>query len=201
MVRRCFRRTFWTLACLFVFVSTAVSRPAIVVIDPGHGGHDRGGIPGQRFPEKLYTLDTAQRLTRILTKDGIKVVLTRDSDEFVSLGQRTDIANQFRGMNAVFISLHFNSAAREGAFGIETYCNGLKAYRLALLIHPRAIEAMRSIDRGIRFRGYWVLRRNRLPAVLVEGGFLTNPEEAARITNPGYRERLAQSIAAGLLRY
>jgi len=178
------------------------ARPAVVVIDPGHGGYDRGGMPGQVLPEKPFTLDVGRRLARILKNDrGIKVVLTRTDDYYVSLPQRTSIANAYAGYNAVFVSIHFNSGWRLGAYGIETYYYNSPAYRLAALIHPRVIQAMGSIDRGIRRRGYFVLRRNRLPAVLVECGFLTNPAEAARIVTPGARENLAEAIAAGIEKY
>ena len=178
------------------------ARPAVVVIDPGHGGYDRGGMPGQVLPEKPFTLDVGKRLARILKNDrGMKVVLTRTDDYYVSLPQRTSIANAYAGYNAVFVSIHFNSGRRLGAYGIETYYYNSRAYRLAALIHPRVIQAMGSIDRGIRRRGYFVLRRNRLPAVLVECGFLTNPAEAAHIVTPGARENLAQAIAAGIERY
>jgi N-acetylmuramoyl-L-alanine amidase len=185
-----------------VLVSADIeARPAVVVIDPGHGGYDRGGMPGQVLPEKPFTLDTARRLARILKADGIKVVLTRTGDYYVSLGQRTSIASAYAGYNAVFVSIHFNSGRRVGAYGIETYYNNSRAYRLAALIHPRVIQALGSVDRRIRHRGYFVLRRNRLPAVLVECGFLTNPAEAARIVTPGARENLAKAIAAGIERY
>jgi N-acetylmuramoyl-L-alanine amidase len=181
---------------------SAVARPAVVVIDPGHGGHDRGGMPGQRLAEKGFTLDTAKRLARVLgNATGIKVVLTRDDDTFVSLTERTNIANQYAGRDAVFVSIHFNAGRRAGAYGIETYYNNQRGYRLAALVHPRVIRAIASIDRGIRHRGYWVLRKNRLPAILVECGFLTNPAEAARISDPGSRERLARAIADAIVRY
>jgi len=81
----------------------------MVVIDPGHGGIDRGGMPGQRLPEKPYTLDVAKRLARILDgTDDIKVVLTRTGDYFVPLPWRTAIANREVGHRAVFVSIHFN---------------------------------------------------------------------------------------------
>jgi N-acetylmuramoyl-L-alanine amidase len=178
------------------------ARPAVVVIDPGHGGRDRGGMPGQVLPEKPFTLDVGIRLARILrAQTRIKVVLTRTGDYFVSLPERTRIANAYAGINAVFVSIHFNGAWRVGAYGIETYYYNPRAYRLAALIHPRVIQAMGSIDRGIRHRGYFVLRRNRLPAVLVECGFLTNRAEAARILQPAARENLARAIAAGIEAY
>jgi N-acetylmuramoyl-L-alanine amidase len=176
--------------------ASAVARPAVVVIDPGHGGRDRGGMPGQRLAEKGFTLDTAKRLARVLGNGtGIKVVLTRDDDTFVSLTERTNVANRYAGRDAVFVSIHFNAGRREGAYGIETYYNQ-RGFRLAALVHPRA-----SIDRGVRYRGYSVLRKNRLPAILVECGFLTNAAEAARISDSNSRERLARAIAAAIVRY
>jgi N-acetylmuramoyl-L-alanine amidase len=180
----------------------SIAHPAIVVIDPGHGGIDRGGIPGQKLAEKVLTLDTGKRLARILQSNGdMKVVMTRDNDTFVSLTERTNIANQYRGRDAVFISIHYNSALREGAYGIETYYNNKRAYRLAALVHPRVIQAMDSIDRGMRQRGYRVLRRNRLPAILIECGFLTNQVEGERASDPVYRQRVARAIASAILRY
>jgi N-acetylmuramoyl-L-alanine amidase len=87
-----------------------------VVIDAGHGGYDRGGIPGQRIAEKDMTLDVAQRLKALLAASGYRVVMTRDSDVFVSLAGRVAIANSYP--NALFICIHFNSAKRMGAGGI-----------------------------------------------------------------------------------
>ncbi len=195
------RASLWFLFSLTVSAS-AVARPAVVVIDPGHGGRDRGGMPGQRLAEKGFTLDTAKRLARALRSGtGIKVVLTRDDDTFVSLGERTYIANQYAGHDAVFVSIHFNAGRRESAYGIETYYNNQRGYRLAALVHPRVIQAMASTDRRIRHRGYWVLRKNRLPAILVECGFLTNSAEAARISDFHSRERLARAIADAIVRY
>jgi N-acetylmuramoyl-L-alanine amidase len=181
----------------------SIAHPAIVIIDPGHGGIDRGGIPGQNLAEKDLTLDTGKRLARILQSNGaIKVVMTRDNDTFVSLTERTDIANQYAGRDAVFVSIHYNSALREGAYGIETYYyNNKRASRLASLVHPRVIQAMDSIDRGIRQRGYRVLRRNRLPAILIECGFLTNHVEGQRASDPDYRQRVARAIASAISRY
>jgi len=129
------------------------------------------------------------------------VVMTRDDDTFVSLTERTNIANQYRGRDAVFVSIHYNSAQREGAYGIETYYNNKRAYRLAALVHPRVIQALDSVDRGIRQRGYRVLRKNRLPAILVECGFLTNHVEGERASDPDYRQRVARAIASTILRY
>ena len=123
-----------------------IAHPTVVVIDPGHGGIDRGGMPGQRLPEKPYTLDVAKRLARILDgTDDIKVVLTRTGDYFVPLPWRTAIANREVGHRAVFVSIHFNAGWRQGAYGIETYYNNSRGYRLAVLIHPRVIQALGAL--------------------------------------------------------
>ena len=87
--------------------------PITVVIDAGHGGHDRGGIPGQRVAEKDMTLDVARRLRSVLSASGYRVVMTRSSDVFVPLGTRVAIANSYR--NAIFVSVHFNSRQDEAA--------------------------------------------------------------------------------------
>jgi N-acetylmuramoyl-L-alanine amidase len=167
-----------------------------VVIDAGHGGYDRGGIPGQRVSEKDMTLDVAQRLKNILSANGYRVVMTRDSDVFVPLGTRTAIANQYR--NAIFVSIHFNSATRRGADGIETYFYSRDSLALASAVHHYVAGGAPSPNRGVRRRGYFVLRRTNIPAVLVECGFLTNPTEASYVQNASYRQKLAEEIAAGV---
>jgi N-acetylmuramoyl-L-alanine amidase len=172
------------------------SSPITVVIDAGHGGHDRGGIPGQRVSEKDMTLDVAQRLGNVLAASGYRVVMTRSSDVFVPLGTRCAIANSYR--NAIFVSVHFNSATRRGASGIETYFYSRDSLSLASAIHHYVSGGAPSENRGVRRRGYYVLRRTNMPAVLVECGFLTNPTEAAYAQNASYRQKLAEAIAAGI---
>jgi N-acetylmuramoyl-L-alanine amidase len=172
------------------------SSPITVVIDAGHGGYDRGGIPGQRVSEKDMTLDVARRLRSVLQASGYRVVMTRDSDVFVPLGTRTAIANSQR--NAIFVSVHFNSATRKGASGIETYFYSRNSLSLASAIHHYVSGGAPSSNRGVRRRGYFVLRRTNMPAVLVECGFLTNPTEAAYAQNASYRQKLAEAIASGV---
>lgn len=167
-----------------------------IVVDAGHGGFDRGGVPYQRIGEKNLTLDVAQRLASILRSNGYRVVMTRNSDDFISLGQRVSIANSQR--NATFVSIHFNSASRSGANGIETYYYRGDAAALATRIHRNVVSISPSENRGIRRRGYYVLRRTNLPAVLVECGFLTNPTEGSYAQNASYRQRLAEQIARGI---
>ncbi|PYI98484.1 MAG: hypothetical protein DME98_04205 [Verrucomicrobia bacterium] len=190
------------LATLFICCnSTAAqtdrtSENVTVVIDAGHGGHDRGGIPGQRIAEKDMTLDVAQRLRNVLAASGYRVVMTRDSDVFVPLGTRVAIANSYR--NAIFVCVHFNATKRMGASGIETYFYSRDSLPLASAIHHFVVGGAPSASRGVRRRGYYVLRKTSIPAVLVECGFLTNPTEAAYAQTASYRQKLAEEIAAGV---
>ena len=183
------------LACSS-YAASRDSSPTTVVIDAGHGGFDRGGIPGQRVSEKDMTLDVARRLKSVLTASGYRVVMTRDSDDFIPLGTRCSIANSNR--NAIFVSVHFNSATRAGASGIETYFYSRNSLALASAIHHYVVGGAPSGSRGVRRRGYYVLRKTSIPAVLVECGFLTNPTEAAYAQNASYRQKLAEEIAAGV---
>src|SRR6266436_4434814 len=160
-----------------------------VVIDAGHGGHDRGGIPGQRIAEKDMTLDVAQRLRSVLSASGYRVVMTRDSDVFVPLPTRVAIANSYR--NAIFVCIHFNATQRRGAGGIETYFYSRDSLPLASAIHSYVVGGAPSSNRGVRRRGFYVLRKTSIPAVLVECGFLTNPTEAAYAQTASYRQKLA----------
>ena len=168
----------------------------VVVIDAGHGGFDRGGIPGQRVAEKTMALDVAQRLRAVLAANGYRVVMTRDSDVFVPLGARVGLANSYR--NSIFVCIHFNSARRRGANGIETYFYGRDSLPLASAVHYYAARSAPTSNRGVRRRGYYVLRRARVPAVLIECGFLTNPAEAQYVQSSSYRQQLAEQIARGI---
>lgn len=176
--------------------SESSGSPTTVVIDAGHGGHDRGGIPGQRIAEKDMTLDVAQRLRNVLSASGYRVVMTRDSDVFVPLPTRVAIANSYR--NAIFVCIHFNATQRRGAGGIETYFYSRTSLPLASAIHNLVAGGAPSSNRGVRRRGYYVLRKTNIPAVLVECGFLTNPTEAAYAQTASYRQKLAEEIAAGI---
>ena len=176
--------------------SGSSSSPITVVIDAGHGGHDRGGIPGQRIAEKDMTLDVAQRLRNVLAASGYRVVMTRDSDVFVSLPGRVAIANSYR--NAVFVCIHFNATKRMGAGGIETYFYSRDSLSLASAVHYYVVGGAPSANRGVRRRGFYVLRKMNVPAVLVECGFLTNPTEGAYAQTASYRQKLAEEIAAGV---
>jgi N-acetylmuramoyl-L-alanine amidase len=141
-------------------------------------------------------LDVALKLKPILEKAGYRVVMTRSTDVFVPLGERVAIANS--NPNAIFVCIHFNSASRRGASGIETYFYSTESAPLAASIHSAVVGGAPSENRGVRRRGYFVLRRTTVPAVLVECGFLTNPTEAEYAQTTAYRQKLAQEIARGI---
>lgn len=173
-----------------------VRSSTVVVIDAGHGGFDRGGIPGQRVSESMMTLDVALRLRSVLQASGYRVVMTRSTDVFIPLGTRVAIANSYR--NGIFVCVHFNSATRRGANGIETYFYSNQSLSLASAIHYYVAGGAPSLNRGVRRRGYFVLRRTTIPSVLVECGFLTNPSEAGYVQSSSYRQKLAEEIARGV---
>jgi N-acetylmuramoyl-L-alanine amidase len=180
-----------------VAISPEGSRPSTtVVIDAGHGGHDRGGIAGQRVDEKTMNLDVAQRLKAVLQSYGYRVVMTRDSDVFIPLGTRVAIANSYR--DAIFVCVHFNATSRRSASGIETYFYSSQSLPLASAIHYYVAGGAPSANRGVRRRGFYVLRNTRIPSVLVECGFLTNPTEAQHALSSAYRQKLALEIAHGV---
>jgi len=193
-----------------------------VVIDAGHGGHDPGarGVYGY---EKTYTLKLAQHLRSALQRLGFKVVLTRSTDVFLSLSERVAIANQIP--KSVFISLHFNSSDNL-ASGIETWAltpkdaaatisrgggyntNGVTGNKqdsaniaLASALHARVITSVKAIDRGIMRAQWSVLTGITRPAVLFEGGFVTNPKECLLIASDSYQKVLAASIADAVVNY
>ena len=179
-----------------IFAAFPASAKPTVVIDAGHGGHDRGGSPGQRIAEKPYTLDISRRLSSALRSRGFRTVMTRSGDYFVSLGQRCAISNSQYG--AIFVSIHLNSGQREGANGIETYYYSRSSASLASALHSAIVRAAGSENRGLRRRSFYVLSHNARPAVLCECGFLTNRGEASRLMSASHRQRIASAIAAAI---
>lgn len=194
-----------------------------IIVDAGHGGHDRGAV-SPFGTESEFTLDVAYRVRDLLLKKrGYRVQLTRSDDTFISLEDRTRIANRFRD-SALFVSIHFNAGSGIGT-GIETYLmaprlvpsyNGDGAPTLAELqqwpgnghdpenmalataMHSALLNLLPLNDRGIKRARFSVLRENLLPAVLVEGGFLSNSDEARRISFPAYRQAMAEAIVMAI---
>ncbi len=168
-----------------------------VIVDAGHGGHDQGAKSCSGAPEKALTLDTAHRLAACLRRNGLRVIETRPGDFFVTLGGRVDISNRTR--RAVFVSVHYNWTKRRGAQGIEIYYDNRRSMRLAGNILKETLGAYHTSNRGIKNRGFYVLRNNRKPAVLCELGFVSCPGDNRNLQSPDVRQHLAERIAAGIL--
>ncbi|GAB6168163.1 hypothetical protein JCM1393_06230 [Clostridium carnis] len=170
----------------------------VVYIDPGHGGKDPGAS-GNGIIEKDITLEIAQNLKGKLQAKGVQVLMSRESDVFVSLA---DIS---RGANAVnpdiFISVHINSAEPTSASGIETFYKKDIDKELARTIQNKLISYTGANDRGPKWADFHVIRETNMPAALVECGFLTNVEEANNMKNKEYQDKLANAMADGAMIY
>jgi len=169
-----------------------------VVIDAGHGGNDRGGSWGKVY-EKHLALDTAFRLERYLKQKGYNVVMTRRTDKYLSLSQRSNFANRYR--NAIFVSVHINKASRTGAAGIETFYYGSEGKKLGAAIQENMVSKVKVEDRGLKFARFYVLRNTKIPAVLAEIGFVSNYGDRQRLKSGYYRDAVAKAIADGIAQY
>jgi len=168
-----------------------------VVIDAGHGGHDSGAKAVSGAPEKRLALDTAQRLTRILRSSGLRVVETRTADYFIPLDKRVATSNRMK--NVVFVSIHYNWVRRVKVSGVETFHYTQRSSRLAANIQREVLQSSGSINRGVKRRGFYVLKNNKRPSVLCELGFVSNPSENRKIQSAAVRQRLAEAVARGIL--
>lgn len=200
-------------------------RPLRIVIDPGHGGRDPGKQNAQlRVDEKTMTLDVAKRLAVLLRQTGHEVLLTREADTFVDLKDRGAFAN--RAKADLFVSIHFNADKSAQANGTETFCltpagqhstndpanRGSTAAEpgnrqdplnaiLAFEVQRQLVTSLGGADRGVRRARFAVLTDLTCPGVLVETAFLSNPEEARKVATEGFRQSIAQSLAAAIATY
>lgn len=167
-----------------------------VVIDAGHGGKD-GGSVWNGLVEKKLCLDVAKRVEAGLKSRGVKTVMTRRTDTFVELAQRARIAN--RVPSSVFVSIHFNGSRRTIISGGEVYYRSTRGRILASSVSRSIKNSVTGGTRGIFHADYKVLRETRMPAVLVECGYISNKREAQRCADPSHRQKLADAIVSGLL--
>ena len=190
------------VACVFSvgFVpetaEAARRRISRVIIDPGHGGHDSGARRGYVL-EKHLALDVSRRLERYLERRGMRVSLTRTRDTFLPLSTRSKIANRQR--SAVFVSVHFNWSYNRGASGTETFY--YDDYSFAHSIQTRLVRKVRTPNRGTKRARFYVLRHTKIPAALVECGFISNYNDRRRCLDPRYRQKCAEAIGEGILSY
>lgn len=214
-----------------------------VVVDPGHGGHDAGAIGYAGMMEKDVVLDVGKKLQKILTEElGVEVIMTRDTDVFIPLEERTAIANT-AGAD-LFVSLHCNASRNKKAGGIETYflnfASDEESMRLAarenatttknisdlqailndLMLNSKVNESSklarfvqgslldilfdngnRPKDRGVKQAPFYVLVGAQMPSILVEMSFITNKEEARKLSDDKFQKTVAESIADGVKKY
>jgi N-acetylmuramoyl-L-alanine amidase len=205
-----------------LFPRKSAARVQTICLDPGHGGKDGGKAEGLHY-EKKYTLLLAEETAGLLRQQGYKVIMTRSNDEAVELSDRPQQATR-RGAD-LFVSLHYN-AAETSVHGVEVFClappgmnssdegggiaahppetgngqddrNVLLAYHLQKsLIHSLPLE-----DLGLKRSHFEVLRLAHIPAILIEGGFLSNPQDAKNIYDAAFRKRMARAIVEGIVAY
>lgn len=180
----------------------------VIIIDPGHGANDRGTRSKNPFcEEKRICLQTARLVKKHLDQLGYKVVMTRSNDAFISLPRRVETAAQASG--TIFVSIHYNSARNPIANGIEIFYYDSKAdrsravssRRLAEAILPGVLRRTNAQSRGVKKGNYYVIRENSMPAVIIEGGFISNPQECALLKSFEYQDKIARGIADGIDRY
>lgn len=187
-----------TVLAFFALGVSADAKFRTVVIDPGHGGHDKGGQWGRVY-EKHLALDTAMRLEAHLKNMGYRTIVTRRSDYFISLPQRVAIAN--RQSNAVFVSVHYNYTWKQEVSGLETFYNRPDSSRLSSLVQSSILKRVRAVNRGSKYARYYVIRHTNIPSILVECGFVSCKTERDRMKSAWFRDSLARGIAEGIHRY
>src|SRR3954454_665159 len=203
----------------------SVGNVQTIVLDPGHGGYDKGQV-SRYGAEKDFALDTARKLRPLLQAKGLRVIMTREGDYFVPLEVRAKIANSAR--NSIFVSIHFNGSGDDpNATGFEIFsftprgapstsdsAISSSAYNmqpgsavdaqstaLSACIYHSLLGHIPEYDRGIKRARFAVLRLTNVPAVLIEGGFLTERGESKLISNKDWREKLAGAIGIGIENY
>ena len=168
-----------------------------ITLDPGHGGSDHGATGQKGTREKDVTLAIATRLARMMEAGGMSVQMTRMKDLEILLRPRVEMAN--RNDADVFVSIHANSfGSQHGVNGIETYYFTDESHALAKSIHKSLLQSLGRPDRGVRKNNFYVVHHTKMPAALIELGYLSNAEEEALLASPAYQERAAQAIYAGI---
>jgi len=202
-----------------------IKKPRLVVLDPGHGGHDKGAVGVRNVQEKLVVKDVMKRVSVHLQRRGISVKATRTTDVFVPLQTRCDLAAKWGA--DIFVSIHADGATSNEAHGVETFITTAAGYDssnhygskagskaacqgnlydtanavLGYYIQKNLVKNTKRSDRGLRRARFYVLKNAPCPAALVECGFVTNPTEEALMLDSNYREAAARGISDGILNY
>lgn len=184
-------------------------REILVIIDPGHGGTDPGAISTLlKMKESELVLDVSHRLNKLLQDAGFRTYMTRSTDTFITLQDRVGVANQLKG--DLFVSVHANAVGRAEVNGIENLYypsennpnDSRDNKRLAQIFQTEMTTRLGAHSRGIVPREQiYVLRETKMPAVLTEMGFLTNPDEEKKLSTDAYRQRVAESLFNSIVKY
>ncbi|MEB3830413.1 N-acetylmuramoyl-L-alanine amidase [Phormidium sp. CCY1219] len=172
----------------------------VIVIDPGHGGSDPGAVGIGGLQEKQVVLDISHQVSRILEENGIGVIMTRQDDRTIDLSPRTSLANRVDAN--LFVSIHANAVAgrRPEVNGLETYYYQ-SGRTMAQYIQNSMLQSFDMPNRGVKRARFYVLRHTRMPAVLVEVGFVTGNQDSRILADAAQRTRMAEAIARGILEY
>ena len=176
--------------------------PPLIVIDPGHGGSDPGAIGVSGLEEKVVNLEIALQLERRLKEEGYRIMLTRYSDRFIPLLQRAKLANTKKA--DIFISLHANYNYRSYVQGTATYAHWYaseKNWALAWYVQNEMINHISLLDNGLKAANFLVLRETKMPALLVETAFLSNPKEERLLNSTDFQTKVVTGITAGIKKY
>ncbi|MGQ7280577.1 N-acetylmuramoyl-L-alanine amidase [Brevibacillus thermoruber] len=172
----------------------------LIVVDAGHGGHDNGAGGAAGNVEKDFTLAVAKKLAAELKKyPEFQVEMTRTTDVYLTLAQRVAFANDRKA--DLFISIHANSFTKPTAGGTETFYYNANSEALARIVHRHLQGATKFPDRGVKQTAFYVIKNTKMPAVLTETGFLSNPTENAQLTSPAFQDKVAKALAAAIREY
>tara|TARA_Y100001968_G_scaffold229732_1_gene212537 strand:- start:54 stop:1139 length:1086 start_codon:yes stop_codon:yes gene_type:complete len=206
VVRNSIKRTFEKINFTDLDISNLPNVPYgkyKVVIDPGHGGSDPGAVGINGLRETDIVLEVSKNISELLTKKGVKAILTRSYERTLELQPRVAKANKSKA--DAFVSIHANATKgkRREVNGLETYYySGYKGYSLAKNIHKQIlIASSQSPDRGVRRSRFYVIRKTSMPAALVEIGFVTGMYDAALLRQKAYRNKISFAISKGILNY
>ncbi|WNC15327.1 N-acetylmuramoyl-L-alanine amidase family protein [Brevibacillus brevis] len=172
----------------------------LIVVDAGHGGKDPGSLGAAGNHEKDYNLAVANKVVALLKQyKEFQVVPVRTTDVFYELSERVAIANE---NNAdLFLSIHANSFPKPTAGGTETFYYNANSKTFAQIVHKHLQGATGFTDRGVKATGYYVIKNTKMPAVLTETGFLSNPTENAKLTDPAFQDKIAKALVDAIREY
>jgi N-acetylmuramoyl-L-alanine amidase len=174
----------------------------LIVIDAGHGGFDPGAIGPSGLEEKEVNLAIARKVNDGLKNSGYNVVMTRKKDKFISLTSRVKMAKEKDA--GIFLSIHINASNKSYTQGTETFVakdGSSKDMELAEIVQAGLIESLKLENRGVRKDNFYVIRNTPMPSILVELAFISNPHEESLLSNDLFREKAANSIIEGLIKY